>query len=429
MKYSLHAIFVCAACVAFFATPSEAQQNVSEPFPKRVSTSEFVIFPWGRMPVWEIENGPWGDFTDADDMMKDLYDCGYNTTGFVPAKYVPHAVKHNLKVIVHDWPNIYGNIDVTQEKADELMEKVFCEITDPKLREAVYAMWIIDEPHAGLFPLLDRWSKAVRKAAPSVIPYINLFPDYAGPETLGSKDYESHIDAFVETCSPPYISYDNYSLFTGGKLDEDRFFSNLETTRKASLKHGIPFWNVVLGNTHFHYAEPSDVTLRIQAYATLAYGGKGIGYFTHYSPPIGDYRLGPIDQYGHRTKTWDHMRQVNLQIHAIAPVYCKLKSVNVFHTGHVPRNAQGGIESSVHLSKIEGGTYVVGEFVDPEGNPFVMVVNKNMQSSALINIKFKKEGTVKMVSPYAPGIIPFGGEQHWLAPGAGILLTLEPREP
>ena len=65
--------------------------------------------------------------------------------------------------------------------------------------------------------------------------------------------------------------------------------------------------------------EPSDATFHLQVYATLAYGGRGIQYFTYYSPHNGNYRLGAIDQFGNKTATWDALRRINLEIHALAP--------------------------------------------------------------------------------------------------------------
>ncbi|MDR1456130.1 MAG: hypothetical protein LBJ01_10800, partial [Tannerella sp.] len=231
------------------------------------------------------------------------------------------------------------------------------------------------------------------------------------------------LDEFVNACHPKYISYDNYSLY-GDTLNEDRFYGNLETTRKKSLQHGIPFWNVILGNTHFHYAEPSAATLGIQVYSTLAYGGRGIGYFTHYAPELGNYRLAPVDQFGYRTTTWELMRNINLQIHALAPVYCTLKSVNVFHSSKVPKHAHG-IASAVHLKSIGEGHFLVGEFVDPAGKPYLLVVNKDIRNSVQLKVSFKKEGKILLVSPYGGGKVQFEGEQDWLAPGAGALLTVE----
>jgi hypothetical protein len=312
--------------------------------------------------------------------------------------------------------------ETSQEEADKTVKTLMESITDPEDRKAVYAIYIRDEPHASLFPQLNIWSEAVKKQ--HVLPYINLFPDYASPQQLGSKDYEDHLDQYVKICKPPYISYDNYSLFEGGVLNEDRFFGNLESIRKKSLQADIPFWNVVLSNAHFNYADPSDATLAIQVYSTLAYGGKGIGYFTYYTPQAGNYRLGPIDRFGFRTKTWEMLRNINLQIHALVPVYSKLKSINVFHTGNVPRDAQG-IDTTKLIESIKGDSLLIGEFKDIAGKPYVMVVNKKMHQSVSFEIQFKEKGRMMIISQYNQGQVTFGGEQNWLAPGCGVLLTVD----
>jgi hypothetical protein len=388
---------------------------------ERVKPEEFIIFPWGGMPLNQVESGAWGDLADADAMIKDLYDCGLNATGFIPSNYLEYAVKHHLAAIIAG--DIHTGESTTQPQADAAIKKVMDGI--PKhLRKAVYAFYVRDEPNASLFPVLRIWSEAIKKQG--VMPYINLFPDYASAIQLGSKDYEEHLDKFVQTCEPAYISYDNYSLFEGGELNEDRFFSNLESVRKKSQQYEIPFWNVILGNMHFQYAEPSDATFNIQVYATLAYGGKGIGYFTFYTPNVGNYRLAPIDRFGYRTKTWDMMRNINLQIHTLAPIYCKLKNINVFHTGNIPKGAQG-IDAAVLVKSVSPNLekgLLVGEFVDADNHPYVMVVNKHLHSSFSVDVSFKKEGKVMMINAYTGQKVPCDGEQHWLAPGAGALLTV-----
>ncbi|MDR2439276.1 MAG: hypothetical protein LBE12_07905 [Planctomycetaceae bacterium] len=396
-------------------------QKVSDVTPKRIPTTDFIIFPWGWMPSGEIDSGVWGDFADIDAMMKDLFDCGFNATGFIPARHIKYAISHNLAPIILD-SRITSYPDLTPEKAEETLQTVLNEIPTPEERKAVYAFYIRDEPHSSMFPRLSLWADAVKKQG--ILPYINLFPDYATSQQLGSKDYEEHIDSFVKTCQPSYLSYDNYSLFNDTELEENRFYNNLETIRKKSLQYNIPFWNVILGNTHFNYSEPSATTFNIQVYSTLAYGGKGIGYFTYYTPNVGNYRLAPIDPFGYRTKTWNALRHINLQIHSLAPVYCQLKSVNVFHVQNVPKNGQGK-DSTVHLKSISNGQFLVGEFVDPNGNPYVLAVNKNLKSSVVLEVVFKKEGNTVMISPYNKGKIHHHGEQRWLAPGAGVLLTVE----
>ena len=200
--------------------------------------------------------------------------------------------------------------------------------------------------------------------------------------------------------------------------------------RKKSLQAGIPFENVILSNAHFNYGEPTEATLGIQVYSTLAYGGKGIGYFTYYMTELGNYRLSPVHR-GFRTKTWAMVRDLNLQIHSLAPVYSKLKSVNVFHTESVPKNGRG-IDSAQLIESVSGKSsfqgvvsMLVGEFVDNAGKPYAMVVNKNLHTSASFNVQFKEKGQIMIISQTNQGRIPFSGEQNWLAPGCGVLLTVE----
>ncbi|MDR0756533.1 MAG: hypothetical protein LBF85_01645 [Tannerella sp.] len=398
-------------------------QGVSDRADKRVKAEDFIIFPWGGVSTPDFSVGAWGDMTGPADLMKDLYDCGYNTTGFIPAKYVQYAVPFRLAVILRDG-EIASYPDVTPQQAEETVKAALNKIESPELRKAVYSVYITDEPSASMFPRLHLWADAIREQG--FLPYINLYPSSANNERLGSEGYEAHLDEFVRICHPTYISYDKYSVFDDETLDEDGFYSNLEIVRKKALQYNIPFWNVVLSNAHFHYAEPSPATLGVQVYSTLAYGGRGIGYFTHYAREKGNYRLTPIDNYGHRTKTWEMMRDVNLKIHALAPVYCTLKSVNVFHVGNVPRNGQG-IESAVHLRSISEGNLLVGEFVDPDNKPYLLIVNKDIRKSVQVKVAFKKEGKMMLISPYGRGKMRFAGEQDWLAPGAGVLLTVEYR--
>jgi len=401
---------------------STVESSCVQPSTKRVASSDFIIFPWGGMPDYPA-NG-WGelrgDIADINTMMKDLYDCGFNTSGFTSVQNLKHARNNHLMGILSF--DMQPTRETTQDEADITIKKLMESITDPEDRKAVYAVYLRDEPDASLFPQLNVWSEAVRKQ--NVLPYINLFPDYASPQQLGTKDYEDHLDQYVNICKPPYISYDNYSLFEGGRLDEDRFFGNMESIRNKSLQAGIPFWNVILSNAHFAYAEPSEATLAIQVYSTLAYGGKGIGYFTYYTPQVGNYRLGPIDRFGYRTKTWEMMRNINLQIHSLVPVYGKLKSVNVFHIGTIPRNGQG-IDSAKLIESVKGKSLLVGEFVDNSGKPYAMVVNKSVQSSVAFDVTFKTSGNIMIVSQFNQGQVPFSGEQKWLAPGCGVLLTVE----
>ncbi|MDR1454557.1 MAG: hypothetical protein LBJ01_02795, partial [Tannerella sp.] len=195
---------------------------------ERAKAEDFIIFPWGTVPSPDFTAGAWGDMTSPDALMKDLFDCGYNATGFIPAEYVPYAAPYRLATILYD-SRVAAHPDVTLQQAEETVKAVLDEIKSPEMRKNVYSIYIKDEPNASLFPRLNLWAEAIRKQG--ILPYINLFPDYASDGQLGSAGYEAHLDEFVNACHPKYISYDNYSLY-GDTLNEDRFYGNLETTRK-----------------------------------------------------------------------------------------------------------------------------------------------------------------------------------------------------
>ena len=269
----------------------------------------------------------------------------------------------------------------------------------------------------------------MRKEAPGKLPYINLFPLYvpASVYPAANRTYEGYLEEFATVVKPDFISYDNYSLIDDGSL-RDGYFQNLELVRAAALRHNLPFWNIVLGNSHFHYAEPTPATLRFQAYTTLAYGARGLSYFTYYTSTTGNYRLAPVDQFGNRTPTWDAMRQVNFQVRMLAPTYVRLKSVNVFHHPDVPTSCTG-IATSRFVQSVSGdGSYLVGEFKGSEGDAYAMVVNKNYHRSANFEAKFKGAGAVQIVNAYTGKEVEFAGENNWLAPGQGMLLHLKPEK-
>ena len=148
-------------------------------------------------------------------------------------------------------------------------------------------------------PGMGKVAALLRAAMPDKWPYVNLFPYRVTAGRLGTATMTTYVRMLVKTIGQPFLSYDNYSLVNGEMLDY--FYTNLEIVRRLGLETKTPFWNCILANAHFNYMEPSDATFHLQVYSTLAYGGRGIQYFTYFTPTVGNYRLGAIDQFGNRT--------------------------------------------------------------------------------------------------------------------------------
>lgn len=399
MKWLL-VLTVTISLAAILATTTMGEETMVKP-------NEFAILPWGGTP---------GDI----DVLKGIRECGFNLAGFMDPKYLDLVSEAGLECLVSGLYAGDAEAQLDQATIDKRVEELVKQVGNHK---AAYGYYLRDEPGAGAFPGLGRWAAALKKFAPNALAYINLFPNYANAGQMGVATYDDYLESFVKNVQPKFLSYDHYALMDDGTL-RDGYFQNLESVRKAALRHDIPFWNIVLSNSHFHYAEPTPAGFRFQAYTTLAYGAHGISYFTYFAPHSGNYRLAPIDQFGHKTQTWEMLRDVNLQIQKLCPVYLTLKSINVFHHPEVPSGCSG-VETSKLLKSVAGDNLLVGEFQGPDGQPFVMIVNKDLHKSTPFDLKFKEDGQIQKVNAYSGTIGAWGGEDDWLAAGQGALLCLK----
>lgn len=358
--------------------------------------------------------------SDAATLRK-MRECGLTVAGFVSPKALDLCHAAGLQAIVSD-PRVSGYdwLNVDPAAARKNVTSLVAEIGG---HPAVYGFYLRDEPSATLFPGLATVSALIRELAPGKWPYINLFPNYASPQQLGSATYAEHLEQFIESCKPTELSYDHYALMDDGSLRHG-YWQNLEAMRTAAKKARIPFWNIVLTVAHFNYREPTAADLRFQVYSTLAYGGRGLAYFTYFAPQVGNYRMAPIDQFGNPTPTWYFMQNVNLQVHQLAPTLRHLSSDDVYHFGNPPEGCHGPGEQSL-LKPGNPGEFMAGDFTHTDGSRYVMLVNKDFTKSRYCAPQFRvAPKRLQMISPYAGQLIDFSGEQQWLAPGQGVLLKL-----
>jgi len=365
---------------------------------------------------------PWNHAPNDLAVLKRIKECGFTVAGFAAPGMLDNCEKASLKAIVsdartsgYDW----ANVDATRGRSN-----VTSLIKEVGNHPAIFGYYLRDEPPAGWFPHLEKVAGPIRELAPDKWAYINLFPDYAENWQLGTTNYNEYLERFISTCHPKILSYDNYSVMDNGSVREN-FWSNLESVRAVAQRHGLIFWNIVLSVAHFNYAEPSAATLRLQAYCTLATGGRGLSYFTYFAPPVGGYRNAPVDQFGNETATWQLMQNVNHQVLKLAPTLLQMKCDDSYHLGTIPSGCHGPATNSL-VSGIDGGNLLVGDFTHADGSRYVMVVNKSLTASRTCWPQFRKSPkTLKHISAYTGALTPYEGEYVWLAPGQGVLIKPE----
>lgn len=369
----------------------------------------FPLMAWNSVP------------SDAATFQK-MRDCGLTIAGFVSPKELDLCHTAGLQAIVSD-PRVsnydWRNVDETAAR-----KSIASLVAEVGKHPAVYGFYLRDEPGAELFPGLAKVSALVRELAPGKWPYINLYPNYANAQQLGTASYEEHLEKFITTCQPTQLSYDHYALMDDGSLRRG-YWQNLEAMRAAGKRHHLPFWNIVLTVAHFNYREPTAADLRFQVYSTLAYGGRGIAYFTYFAPQVGNYRAAPIDQFGNATPTWRHLQNVNLQVGKLAPTLLQLASDEVYHFGTAPDGCHVASEKSL-VKSVNSSDLMCGDFTHADGSRYALIVNKDFVKSHYCAPQFRSAPKrVQMLSPYTGQLTDFAGEQQWLAAGQGVLLKLE----
>jgi hypothetical protein len=211
-------------------------------------------------------------------------------------------------------------------------ERIDAIVKDYAAHPAFAGYFIGDEPGAGLFPALAQTVGYLREKDPNHVAYLNLYPNYCPPSGLGTPTYEAYVREFVKQVKPAIVSYDHYHFLTHS--DRPGFFDNLDVVRRVSAETNLPFWQIVLSINHFDYRPLTEAEKRWEAMQTLAYGGKGVMYFTYWQPDAsGTWGTAIINADGTPTKQYDEIKRINHDVQAIGRHLIKAKSAGVFEYG------------------------------------------------------------------------------------------------
>jgi hypothetical protein len=402
----------------------------SAPVPALGPPQSFTALP--PPPAREFPIMSWDDTPADDALLRGMREAGLNVGGFCRAEDLARVGAAGLACLLedpglrsYDWRHLPPPAQLQRDLA-----RLAPIVQDP----TVLGVFLNDEPQTADLAGLGTVVAAMRRQLPGTLPFVNLFPYREGQREWYS-DYAAYAEGLAAT-GVPFLSFDNYALSYAGMGDE--FFVNLELVRRTARAHHVPFWATLQSVAHFGYLEPNDATLHLQVWSALAYGARGIEYFTYFTPERGNYRAGAVDQFGQRTPTWAALRRMNGELAALAPVLLTLTSTGVYHYPDTPKESHGLGESRLlrHVDMIKDedqfvppavqARFLVGEFHDMRGRDYLMIVNKDIGHSFQFVLDFRAgERKLWRINPYSGQEEAFGFEQNWLAPGGGVLLRVE----
>jgi len=378
----LHTATAWAGLAVLSASACLAAQQPEQPPPGRwdIRSSGFMISGWG---------GPSDETTAAA-----FVDAGFNTVMANTAQ-LELCRAHGLRAIL---------FDATPEFA-----------AAHRGDGAVWGYYVQDEPRAEEFAQAGARLAAFQTADPTHPGYINLMA-------------HMNLDEYFRTVSAWFLSYDYYQWWWGPQGQFDR----LGAHRAAALKAGVPLICWVEANADKRYERgeagagylpDNAVKLRQSVYGALAYGVKGIQWFTT--------ELA-LDKTGKLTESGADVATINKELAVLGPVLVGLRSTGVWHTTPVPAGTEELPAGGRIATQCEA--LAIGSFVDDaDGAEYVMVVNTSIEKPAGVSLSLSQvSDSVDELDREAGEwrTLAAAGPEHvakaelTLAPGDGALLRI-----
>lgn len=289
---------------------------------------------------------------------------------------------------------------------------------------------LFDEPFPVNYPTLGKATQIVRELGPTALPYSNLLPGQ-GP------DYDTYVGEYVKQTKPPLISFDRYPLLSDGN-DDLNYFQNWVQIRKHGLTANLPTWVYIQSLAYNNHRSPTKEELLWQINVSLAYGAKGIQYFTYWTPdPARGEGFQPalLTVDGQRTARYDYSKEINTSwLPQVGRQLKPLVSELVVHANETPLPpATTGFTPDAYLRSVTGGAVILGRFASPDSTQadtrWLLVANRSHKQSTTVQLRTEARkvrradrfdpGTNSYVELRDPSRIPV---TVW--PGAATLLRL-----
>jgi len=280
---------------------------------------------------------------------------------------------------------------------------------DYKTHESFAGFFTLDEPLTPEYTGNNNQYNAVahyfeKMRGTGYINYSNLFPNYAMIPPVPSQGYDYYVQQYINHCHPDYLSYDNYfaqwAFPNVARTDttgtNGNWFYNLDSIERMASNNEIPFMSFHLSTGHMSYRVPTRADMQWDVNTSLAFGAKGVLYFTYQMPKewvdgstdtsswYSKYG-GFVDENGNKTTVFSNGKEINEQVNRMDHVLMNSQRVDLFSIGNsplpLPSSVRSGNSSREMSNLSSNNDLLVGTF-DRNGKTSFYIVNNNLTSSA-----------------------------------------------
>lgn len=427
-----------------------------------MNISKFPISFW---PVLRAE-----EFTE--DWLKNWEDAGVNYVS-LDTYDMQNPVHQKAVQRVLDWCKQTGSTLIVRDSRLRLesyrtlgpdgyaknVQAVDNELKDHPLASIFY---ITDEPEENNIEDVCNAYRIVAENAPGRLPLVNFLPWWKMPYSIEGIDWTDRIanktlaeflDRYLKETNAPLLSYDYYAgLLEHGCGNRKAHFANLRTYANLAIANKADFWQCMLSVPHFNYRVSGYDDLRWQVNCALAYGCRGISWFTLETPIIGtfhetNYRNAPVDAYGERTPLFADLRRVNREIHERwNDIFLSLRPEKIMH---YPRPCDPicetfspyGVITDITLNElvwpVPGAEeeVIISHMRSENGEPYLFFVNASPLDSVKVTVTLNRSDALRRDERGREIPVKIASTENglsrvnfWLAPGQGELFRFPDKQ-
>lgn len=355
-------------------------------------------FPIGifYIPTWAATNDTQYDYIkDAHiNFMQTFYPnvVGINTEDQMKT-ILDLAFARGIKVQVSDSRSEKLMTTATDEEIDAIANSY-------KHHPATGGYYIKDEPSLEELPRAAYVYNKLKRNDPTSFPNVNMFPASGVP----NSDHKNYLEEWVTQAGPAnleYLTMDTYPFVAGDLIGPD-YFKDMENLRSVGLKYDLRIAaylqavGLSLGET-VYLRRPNADELRWNVYTNLAYGVKGLYWFTWFQPldqgPNTHFTTAIMDGAGNKTDLYVPALLLNEEIKQWGPTLKGLISRDVFFKGKLPPGTKP-LPANFFWEPVDDEDQIVSHFVDHSGRNYIMVVNLDFTTNKILRYKLPSRPSV-----------------------------------
>lgn len=407
----LLAIVICFQCT--FASCKQGElitPDTIAPLPDREQEEEDKVADWSQkefvLSTFFALPGS-GDATQYRRILTHTKNAEINLVelSFIPPEALLVALNVAEEVGVRTLAQnlkIYSGIGDTSPPISEAA--LVSEIDFLKRFKMLEGYYVWDEPYEANFESVKTLNQLLKKHDPGRLAFSTLYPSYGvynweeGEYNWENNTYAQYVTQYLQQTDPAVLSF-NYYPYRDNKestsLVQNDLWKDFGYIRQKALEYNKPLWYYfqAVSIDPQHPGVMNLERIRAQMHGALAYGVKGLSYYTTY---------GALLTESFEKSVWyDDLTVLNKKVKNIGNLLLEATSNKVYHTG-----LNANMQQAYFLDSFSESNFITAApndliigILENDNKSYIIISNKSHLDTVSGDIEFDREYSISKFNP------------------------------